>query len=248
MTFLGALFRTANYLLSKQKDKKMCLKLEKEGKLAERDALVQVAVPDWARYMVNLMGCKKSEVTVIGKENIPENGAVVFIGNHQSYLDIPVMLGYAGKPLAFISKVEVLKVPVLSDWMKLMQCVFMVRESPRQSVQAMSTAVENVKKGYSMMIFPEGHRSRSDEMKEFHPGSFKLAFRSEVPIVPVTIDGTWHLFEEHKRPGAAPVTLTFHEPIPTAGLTREQQAEIPGKVYDIIKADLPLYKESAAES
>lgn len=248
MTFLGALFRSANYLLSKQKAKRKCLKFEKKGMIAERDALVHVAVPDWARYMVGLMGCKKSEVTVVGAEHIPQDSAVVFIGNHQSYLDIPVMLGYSGKNLAFISKAEVLKVPVLSAWMKLMQCVFMVRESPRQSVQAMNTAVENVKKGYSMMIFPEGHRSKSDEIKSFHPGSFKLAFRSEVPIVPVTIDGTWHLFEEHRRPGIAPVTLTFHEPVQTKGLTREQQAEIPEKVFEIIKADLPLYKKAAPES
>lgn len=242
MTFLGALIRTAGYLLGKQKYKKQCLKLEKEGKIEERDVLVNEHVSDWARYMVSLMSCKKADVTVIGKEKIPQDTAVVFIGNHQSYLDIPAMLGYSGKKLAFISKAEVLKVPVLSDWMKLMQCVFMVRESPRQSVQAMNTAVENVKKGYSMMIFPEGHRSKSDEIKPFHPGSFKLAFRSEMPIVPVTIDGTWHLYEEHKRPAAAPVTLTFHDPIPTAGLTREQQAEIPDKVFELIKSSLPLYK------
>lgn len=247
MTFFGALIRTANYLIRKQKYKRQCLKLEKNGDIAGRDALVHVHVPDWARYMVSLMGCKKAEVTVIGKENIPENGAVVFIGNHQSYLDIPVMLGYSGKNLAFISKAEVLKVPVLSTWMKLMQCVFMVRESPRQSVQAMNDAVENVRKGYSMMIFPEGHRSKSDEIKEFHPGSFKLAFRSEAPIVPVTIDGTWHLFEENRRPAPASVTLTFHEPIPTAGLSREQQAEIPGKVFETIKADLPFYKKAEDE-
>lgn len=239
MTFLGALIRTAGYLLGKQKYKKQCLKLEKEGKIEERDVLVNEHVSDWARYMVNLMSCKKADVTVIGKEKIPQDTAVVFIGNHQGYMDIPVMLGYSEKNLAFISKAEVLKVPVLSKWMKLMQCVFMVRESPRQSVQAMNTAVENVKKGYSMMIFPEGHRSKSDEIKPFHPGSFKLAFRSEVPIVPVTISGTWHLFEENRRPAAAPVTLTFHDPIPTAGLTREQQSAIPDKVFEIIKAGLP---------
>lgn len=244
MTFFGALIRTANYIISKQKEKKQCLKFEKEGKIKERDALVWDSVPDWARYVVDLMGCKKAEVTVIGKEHIPENDVVVFIGNHQSYLDIPVMLAYSGKNPAFIAKAEFLKIPVFSTWMKLMQCVFLVRESPHQSIQAMNTAVETVKKGYSMMIFPEGHRSKSDEMKKFHPGSFKLAFRSEAPIVPVTIDGTWHLYEENKKPSPASVTLTFHEPIPTAGLTREEQAAIPEKVFEIIKADLPLYRKT----
>lgn len=242
MTFIGALSRTAVSLLRRQKAKRQCLKLQKEGKIAERDALVNKNVEEWAQQVVNLMNCGTSEITIVGKEKIPQDTAVVFIGNHQSYLDIPLMLGYAGKNLAFIAKSEVLKVPVFSDWMKLMQCIFLVRESPRQSVQAMSEAVERVKQGYSMMIFPEGHRSHTDEIKPFHPGSFKLAFRSEVPIVPVTIDGTWHWFEENRRPGSAPVTMTFHDPVPTAGLTREQQAEIPGRVFDIIKSELPLYK------
>lgn len=241
MTFSGALIRIAFDLFKKQKYKRQALKLNKQGKIKERDDLVNFLVSDWARYMIALMGCKKTGVTVIGKENIPDDTAVVFIGNHQSYLDIPVILGYSGKKIAFIAKDEIRKVPILSAWMKLMECVFLVRESPRQSVQAMNTAVENVKKGYSMMIFPEGHRSRSDEIKEFHPGSFKLAFRSEVPIIPVTIDGTWHLFEEKRRPQASHITVTFHKPVPTAGLTREQQSEIPAQVFETIKAALPLY-------
>ncbi|HPX48385.1 MAG TPA: lysophospholipid acyltransferase family protein, partial [Treponemataceae bacterium] len=64
------------------------------------------------------------------------------------------------KNKAFISKIEILKVPYLSDWMKLMQCTFLDRKNMRQSVQAMQQAIETVKKGYSLVIFPEGTRSR----------------------------------------------------------------------------------------
>lgn len=247
MTFIGALFRTTCYLLKKQSTRKTCLKLGKEGKTVEQEVLVQKTVSDWASYMVDLMGCRKAEIVVNGKENIPDDIPVVFIGNHQSYLDIPVMLAYSGKRLSFMAKAEFQKIPVFSSWMKLLKCVFLVRESPHQSVLAMNEAVENVKNGCSMMIFPEGHRSKSDGMKPFHPGSFKLAFRSGVPIVPVSLDGTWHLYEENGRPAPAKVTVTFHKPVPTAGLTREQQSEISGKVYDIIKSGLPLYQNQSAE-
>ena len=95
-----------------------------------------------------------------GQENIPQDTAVVLIGNHQSYLDIPVLMGYVNKPIAFIAKSEILKVPVLSKAMKLMQCTFLVRTDMKQSVKAMAEAVETIKKGYSMVIFPEGTRSK----------------------------------------------------------------------------------------
>ena len=238
MTLVGALFRVIWYLVKNQDKKKACLKLEKAGDITGRDALVNQLVPQWAEYMINLMGNKQANVTVVGRENIPQDTAVVFIANHQGYLDIPVLLGYSNKPLGFISKAEILKVPILSDWMKLMQCVFLKRNSPRQSVAAMNDAVEKVKKGYSLVIFPEGHRSKGGPIQTFKPGSFKLAFRSEVPIVPVTIDGTWHLFEEKRKPNPADIKLTFHPPVPTKGISKEEQSKIPAMVQAIVESAL----------
>lgn len=236
-TFI-ALIRLFAYLLRAQPQKRACIKLGKQGKIQERDELVNKLVLDWAKYMITLVGGKDTNLEIIGKENIPQNGASVFISNHQGYMDIPVMMVSAGIPVGFISKVEVLKVPLLSDWMKLMQCVFLNRTSPHQSIEAINKGVENVKAGYSMVIFPEGHRSKGKPMQEFRPGSFKLAFRSEVPIVPVTIEGTWHLFEEKKKPQSANIKITFHKPIPTAGLSKQEQALIPEQAKAIIRSAL----------
>ena len=102
----------------------------------------------------------------------------------------------------------------------------------------MSEAVENVRKGYSLVIFPEGTRSKGGPIKEFKAGSFKLAFKSGVPIVPVTIDGTWKLFEEKKRLQPAEITLTIHPAIPTAGLSKEELTLIPPKVQEIVARGL----------
>ncbi|MEE1000303.1 MAG: lysophospholipid acyltransferase family protein [Treponemataceae bacterium] len=238
MTLTGALVRIIWYLIKNQDKKRLCLKLEKAGDIKARDEKIQELVPEWANYMVNLMGNRKATVTVFGQENIPQDTAVVFIANHQGYLDIPVLLANSKKQMGFISKAEILKVPILSGWMKLMQCVFLKRNSPRQSVEAMNKAVETVKNGYSLVIFPEGHRSKGGPVQKFKAGSFKLAFRSEVPIVPVTIDGTWHLFEEKKKPNPGDIKLTFHPAISTKGLTKEEQATIPSKVQEIVESAL----------
>ncbi len=219
-----------NHLLNK------AMKLDKQGKIKERDELTNDIVRNWARFVV---GLTKAEIEVRGQENIPSDTAVVMIGNHQSYLDIPVLMGYVNKPIAFISKSEILKVPVLSKAMKLMQCTFLVRTDMRQSVKAMAEAVETIKKGYSMVIFPEGTRSKGGPVVDFKPGSFKLAYKSGVPILPVTIDGTYKLFEEKNKVQSGKVIITIHPAVPTAALTKEEQIQIPEKVRAIVLSALP---------
>lgn len=223
------------YLIVRTKKMRIAQRYDREGKIAERDEMVKLGVVTWGRDVIGLTG---STVEVSGEELIPQDTAVVFVGNHQGYLDIPVMLGFVNKPKAFISKIEILKIPLLSTWMKLMQCTFLDRKNPRQSIKAMQEAVETVKKGYSLVIFPEGTRSRGGPVAEFKAGSFKLALKAGVPIVPVTIDGTWRLFEEHKRFQKGHVKVTVHPAIPTAGLSKEETALLPEKVRAVIMSAL----------
>jgi len=225
------------YLVFRNHQLNKAVKFDRQGKIAERDALTNDIVRNWARFVV---GLTKSDVEVRGQENIPQDTAVVLIGNHQSYLDIPVLMGYVNKPIAFIAKSEILKVPVLSKAMKLMQCTFLVRTDMRQSVKAMAEAVETIKKGYSMVIFPEGTRSKGGPVIDFKAGSFKLAYKSGVPILPVTIDGTFRLFEEKNKVQSGKVIITVHPPVPTAGLTKDDQAQIPEKVRSIVLSALPV--------
>jgi len=209
-------------------------KLDKAGLIAERDEWVAQGVGDWARFVVSLTGAK---IEVSGEENLP-SGAVVFVCNHQSNFDIPILLGFINKPKAFISKIEILKIPILNDWMKLMQCSFLDRKDMRQSLRTMAEAVDTVKRGYSLVIFPEGTRSRSDTIGEFKAGSFKLAVKAGVPIIPLTMNGSWHLFEEtgFMRPGT--VRLTVHPPVDTANLGREDTEALSVKVKAIIESGM----------
>lgn len=230
------LIKIIMWMVTKNKRLKLARKLDRENNIAERDKLVQANVPLWARYVIEQA---PAEVEVIGQEKIPQDQAVCFISNHQGNMDIPVLLGYINKPMAFVAKVELAKVPFISPWMILMGCTFMDRKSPRASVKALHDAAEGLKKGYSQMIFPEGTRSRGGPHHEFKAGSFKLAYMAEAPIVPVTIDGTWRLLEEKGRLQKGKVTVTIHDPIPTKGLSKEEMQAIPAKVEEICCAPLP---------
>lgn len=229
-------FKICLYLLSTRPRLKIARRLDREGKIAERDKMVSESVGGWARFMIELTG---STVEVIGEDNIPEDSAVVFIGNHQGYFDIPILLGYIKKSKAFIAKIEILKVPILSSWMQLMQCTFLDRKDMRQSVRAMGEAIETVKKGYSLVIFPEGTRSKGGPVEEFKAGSLKLAFKAGVPIIPVTIDGSWRIYEASGKFAKTHIKLTIHPPIPTAGIDREEKAALPDQIREIVVSAFP---------
>ncbi len=212
------------------------IKLDKEGKIQERDEFIE-EVTHWWGKRIFLFG--KTSVEIIGSENVPRDGAVLFVGNHQSVMDIPLLLGYVDKQISFMAKMELYNVPIVAAWMKWMQCTFISRKDRKQSIQAMEESVQKLKNGYSQVIFPEGTRSKTGVMQEFKKGSFKLGFRAEVPIVPVTINGTWQMLDKKIGFEKAKVLLTIHPPVSTKGLTREQQAGIPEIVQKIVNSSLP---------
>ena len=190
------------------------------------------------RFSVSQIRFTGSSVYVKGLENIPE-GAVLFVSNHQSYFDIGVFLGYIPKPLGFVAKAELSKIPVLKRWMEQFRCVFLDRSDIRKSAKAITEGIEILKSGHSLVIFPEGTRSKSSEMLDFKAGSFKLATKAKVPVVPVTIDGTYKILEANNgRLRAADVAVYVHEPIQTRDLTAEEAAALPGKVQEIIRSKL----------
>lgn len=229
-------FRIIFWMLHRNKKLKKAIAADEKGDYAERDRIVQENVPAWARYVFEIT---HSEVEVINKEKIPQDRAVVFIGNHQGAMDIPVLLGYTDKPLAFVAKSDLQKIPCLSSWMDLMQCTFLDRKSPRKSVQAMHHAADGVKRGYSQVIFPEGTRSLGGKHETFKPGSFKLAYMTDAPIVPFTLDGTWTIYEKTGHLQKGKVKLIIHDPIETKGLTKEEQQALPARIEKICCDPLP---------
>ena len=188
-----------------------------------------------------IAGTKK---IVNGLDNIPESSAL-YVGNHRSYFDIVIThssvkkAGKSGKyrvPLGFIAKIEIDKVPFLRTWMRNIGCLFLDRKDTRSALKSILTGVDILKQGHqSLVIYPEGTRGHKDTMAPFKKGSFKLAEKSGVPIVPVAIIGSDDVFENNPwilkvRPRK--VYLTFGEPIDTASLDKETLKHIDTYVQD----------------
>lgn len=197
------------------------------------------SVTGWARYIINFIGIN---VKVKGSENIPHESCL-FVANHQGAIDIPLLIAYAGKPVGFIAKKEILKLRFISSWMKEINCIFMDRSNVRESVKSINDGVETLKNGHSLIIFPEGTRSKGPQLGEFKKGSMKLATKSGVPIVPVTIDGSYKVREanKHNELKSADINLTFSKPIYVDKLTREEQSELSETIRNIIDKNLACH-------
>jgi len=199
----------------------------------ERDKFIH-QVPDYFGKM--MIGVTGSKVEVKGLENIPKDQAVLFVSNHQSNFDIPLLMGYLNKPMGFISKVELSKIPIVRQWMENMNCVFMDREDRRQSLQAIKDGIAKLQNGHSLVIFPEGTRSKGDKMGEFKSGSFHLALKSGVPIIPLRINGTFNILESNgNRIKPANISLEAFPPVNPAELGLTDPKAISSYVQQIIE-------------
>ncbi|WP_028544447.1 lysophospholipid acyltransferase family protein [Paenibacillus taiwanensis] len=205
--------------------------LYRKGRFAELDAYTAKQVGRWARSLLRVAGAK---VQVQGLEHIPKEGAV-FIANHQGNFDVPIMLGHIGAPKALMAKVELTKLPFIRVWMKYLRCIFVDRKNVRQAMNSLNEAAELVKNGHSIVIFPEGTRSKGDPIGEFKSGGFRVATKTGAPIVPIRINGSYKLMEANGnwiRP--ATVKVTILPPVPTAGLTKEDTAALPEQIKELI--------------
>lgn len=174
--------------------------------------------------------------TVLGLENIPEDHPVLFVGNHRSIFDIILAGSLIKYPVGFVAKKELQGTPITLI-MEEIHCLFLDREDARQGLKTILTAIDYVKSGISMFIFPEGTRCKVEgTFLPFHAGSFKIATKAKVPIVPVTIVGMGDVFEDHyPRLKWAPVVIEFGKPIETADMDRNAQKDLPDKVKALME-------------
>ena len=174
-------------------------------------------------------------------ENIPKEGPCVFVGNHRSYYDIPLLLASLDKPHGILAKEELEKIPLLNRWMKLLGCVFVQRDDLRASVRALNDATAIVESGRSFVIFPEGTRYKGEEggAGEFKNGAFRIAVKTGAPVVPVAITGARALFESNgNRCHPGRVHICILPPIRTAGMSKAEQKQLPEAVRQTILAKL----------
>ena len=185
-----------------------------------------------------LLFCAGVHLTFIGRENLPSSEeGVVYISNHLGLFDIvslyPEFPGLTG----FIAKKEILSWPLIGWWLRTLNCIPLDRKNIRQGLKTILEGIEKVESGISMVIFPEGTRSRKDgDVLPFHEGSFKLATKPGAKLIPIAITNTSAVFEDHVPfVKSADVVIEFCTPIETKDLSREDAKALPVRVHDIIE-------------
>lgn len=192
-----------------------------KNKPEKRDTFTQKFVRGVFQCVLFISGVK---ITALGLENIPDDTAVLYVGNHNSYFDILISYIYFKRPTGYVAKKEMLRYPLLRQWMKYVHCLFLDRDNPKEGLKTILTGIEEVKAGYSLFIFPEGTRSTNGEMLPFKEGSLKIAEKSKCPIIPVTQNNTSAIFEQHMpflKKGH--VVIEFGKPILISELDAENK-------------------------
>ena len=188
-----------------------------------------------------------AKVTVIGEENVPDDQAVLYIGNHRSYFDILLTYSRCKRLTGYVAKKEMEKAPLLSIWMKYLHCLFLDREDIRAGLKTILKGIELIKSGVSICIFPEGTRNKNkDELDllPFHEGSFKMAQKTGCPIVPSAMSNTAEIFENHfPKFKPAHVIVEYCKPIIISELSKEDQKHLGAYTENVIRETLRKNQE-----
>ncbi len=186
-------------------------------------------IVQWAfRCVMFISGIK---LVIKGQENVPKDEAVLYIGNHRSYFDIVTTYPLCPTRTGYISKTGIRKVPILGLVMQRLYCLFLDREDPKQGLKTILTAIDHIKSGISICVFPEGTRNKDREhpyqLLPFKEGTFKIAQKTNCKIIPMAITGTAEVFEHH-FPWIHKniVTITYGKPIIPSELDKETQKKL----------------------
>ncbi|OFW67274.1 MAG: hypothetical protein A2Z12_06070 [Actinobacteria bacterium RBG_16_68_21] len=205
-------------------------------KVRPRTRLVTPIMHLWARTFLLVTGTR---VHVEGLDKIDPDASYVFSGNHISSMEIPVMIGLLPVSVRFLAKKELFGVPVLGPAMRAIHMVRTDRQAGGMAHKAINEQVALVvAAGLSLVIYPEGTRSKDAEMMPFKKGAFRIAIDNGMPIVPVTITGSERVW----RPGGkliygGNVRLVIHDPIPTTGMESADIEPLRDRVREIVAVE-----------
>lgn len=207
--------------------------------------MVQLRIVQWGLKCVAFISGVK--LTVIGEENVPRDEPVLYIGNHRSFFDVVVTYARCPGLTGYIAKDGVNKVPIFRIWMKRLHCIFLKRDDMKEGLKVILKAIEYVKSGISICIFPEGTRNKDRDnptsLLPFKEGSFKIASKTGCKIVPMALIGTADILENHfPWIHSTDIKLIYGEPIDVSALDKDQQKHVGAYcqtvVEELIKSNL----------
>jgi len=178
----------------------------------------------WSRMILWTVGAK---VQVEGLEKIDTSKPQVYVVNHLSAFDIPVLYSYLPFQFRILAKKELFRYPFMGWHLRRSGQIPVVLENPKASVRSLNLAVAAIRKGNSLVIFPEGGRSPSGQLQAFMGGAFYAAVKAQVDVIPIVLIGTYEMLKMnsfHIRPGS--VQMVVGSPISTVGMSTRDIAKI----------------------
>ena len=185
----------------------------------------------WARTLLHITF---SPVTIVGREKLPP-GPAVYASNHLSYMDTPVLFAHLPFQFRILAKQSLWKIPFIGWHLHRSGQVPVDQSTARSSVGSLNRALAALKEGMPIVLFPEGGRAASGQTGPFRSGAAVMAIRAQVPLVPITLVGTWQLLPIHTytlRP--RPLLLVVGNPISTAGLTTRDAGTLTQQAFNAI--------------
>jgi 1-acyl-sn-glycerol-3-phosphate acyltransferase len=200
--------------------------------ISKRDNTPHIIARVWAKCLLVAAGVK---VTVKGLSNINPAESYIFMPNHVSNFDIPVLLAHLLVQFRWLAKAELFKIPIFGHAMHRAGYISIDRSDRASAIRSLKKAGRMIRNGVSILIFPEGTRSYDNNIQPFKKGGFILAVESGVPIVPVIIHGTWPIMPKKQilvKPGN--VVLEVGTPIDTSNYTLKTKGALMEKVKTVI--------------
>jgi 1-acyl-sn-glycerol-3-phosphate acyltransferase len=188
------------------------------------------------------------KIAVQGLEHLDSQQAYIFTPNHQSFIEVPLFVTYLGRNPGYLAKKEVFKYPVFGPGIRMMGVIPVDRSNSPAAVESAKLATANIRRGKSYMVYPEGTRSKDGHLLPFKKGAFMMAIEAGVPIVPVTVSGSTKIMPKGEfKVFPSTVYITVHEPISSAGYTRENVAELMARTREKIYSALSAEERAEAQ-
>ncbi len=191
-----------------------------------------IAARLWGR---SILFASRIKVTVRGISHIDPSKSYIYMSNHQSNFDIPVLLAFLKVQFRWLAKAELFRIPLFGFAMKRSGYISIDRSDRRAAYASLKRAADTIRNGVSVIIFPEGTRSLDGNIRPFKKGGFALAVDSGVPIVPVILHGTRSIMpKERLQIETGNVLLEITEPIDTSTYTRKTKDDLLERVRNRI--------------
>ncbi|HYP25424.1 MAG TPA: lysophospholipid acyltransferase family protein [Blastocatellia bacterium] len=199
--------------------------------------MIYTPVRFFVRLGLALVGVR---VSVKGLEHLDPKQSYIFTPNHQSFIEVPLLVTYLKRNPAFLAKKEVFRYPLFGYGIGLMGVVPVDRSNTQSAIESARAATEMLRRGKSYVVYPEGTRSRDGRLLPFKKGAFFMAMTAGVPVVPLTISGSTKIMPKGEiKIYPATVRITAHEPISTEGYSKENISELMALTRERIASALP---------